>query len=68
MILQIGSNIGALAVVLAVVWWRVGKVDRSIDRIWSRLNAHCDNRDIHPDPDRLRRIERLLNGGRGRDD
>jgi len=70
-IIQIASNATALAVVVAVVWWRVGRLDKSIDKLWAAMDrhtgelaAHQADRNLHPDPDRLKRVEKILNGRR----
>lgn len=37
-------------------------IRRNQERLWERVDKHIDDPELHPDLDRLRRLERLANG------
>jgi len=37
-------------------------IKRGQERLWERIDRHVDDPELHPDIDRLRRLERIANG------
>ena len=56
-ILSLLSNvIGSLALFI------LRGIKRGQERLWERIDRHVDDPELHPDIDRLRRLERIANG------
>jgi len=58
-ILQLGTNITALVVVVAVVWWRIGELKNSINKLWERFDEHCASEGAHATNPIRRQIDKL---------
>lgn len=48
-IAQLATSAGSLAAVLALIWWRTGRIEHKISDLWRAFDAHRLDRGIHPD-------------------
>lgn len=65
-ILQLGSQVGTSALIIVILWWRLGEIKKSIDKLWQAkddlskdLSDHKESNEAHALNDVKRQTARL---------
>jgi len=56
-VLGITANAG-----IGLLFMVIRRLTRNQERLWTRVDKHVEDPELHPDIDRLRRLEQLANG------